>query len=328
MQRTGQMGTFSAVFQNHIIMTLQQLEYILAVARHGHFGRAADACNVTQPTLSAMIGKLEEEIGAKLFDRNHQPICPTPVGEKVVRQAREVLSQADNIKDIVLEEKQSLEGMFRIGILPTIAPYLLPRFFPQLMKRYPKLDIRVREMKTHEIKEALMQGDIDAGILATIEGLEEYSQTPLFYEKYVGYVSREDTLFKKEVIRTADVASSSQLWLLDEGHCFRDQMVRFCQMKSSQTSQLAYNLGSMETFMRMVDCGMGITFIPELAAMQLSEPQKELLRPFAIPVPTRQLIMITNRNFIRQNLLEVLVKEIQAAVPKAMWKLGAGQVLV
>ena len=328
MQRTGQMGTFSAVFQNHIIMTLQQLEYILAVARHGHFGRAADACNVTQPTLSAMIGKLEEEIGAKLFDRNHQPICPTPVGEKVVRQAREVLSQADNIKDIVLEEKQSLEGMFRIGILPTIAPYLLPRFFPQLMKRYPKLDIRVREMKTHEIKEALMQGDIDAGILATIEGLEEYSQTPLFYEKYVGYVSREDTLFKKEVIRTADVASSSQLWLLDEGHCFRDQMVRFCQMKSSQTSQLAYNLGSMETFMRMVECGMGITFIPELAAMQLSEPQKELLRPFAIPVPTRQLIMITNRNFIRQNLLEVLVKEIQAAVPKAMWKLGAGQVLV
>ena len=309
-------------------MTLQQLEYILAVARHGHFGRAADACNVTQPTLSAMIGKLEEEIGAKLFDRNHQPICPTPVGEKVVRQAREVLSQADNIKDIVLEEKQSLEGMFRIGILPTIAPYLLPRFFPQLMKRYPKLDIRVREMKTHEIKEALMQGDIDAGILATIEGLEEYSQTPLFYEKYVGYVSREDTLFKKEVIRTADVASSSQLWLLDEGHCFRDQMVRFCQMKSSQTSQLAYNLGSMETFMRMVECGMGITFIPELAAMQLSEPQKELLRPFAIPVPTRQLIMITNRNFIRQNLLEVLVKEIQAAVPKAMWKLGAGQVLV
>ena len=328
MQRTGQMGTFSVVFQNHIIMTLQQLEYILAVARHGHFGRAADACNVTQPTLSAMIGKLEEEIGAKLFDRNHQPICPTPVGEKVVRQAREVLSQADNIKDIVLEEKQSLEGMFRIGILPTIAPYLLPRFFPQLMKRYPKLDIRVREMKTHEIKEALMQGDIDAGILATIEGLEEYSQTPLFYEKYVGYVSREDTLFKKEVIRTADVASSSQLWLLDEGHCFRDQMVRFCQMKSSQTSQLAYNLGSMETFMRMVECGMGITFIPELAAMQLSEPQKELLRPFAIPVPTRQLIMITNRNFIRQNLLEVLVKEIQAAVPKAMWKLGAGQVLV
>ena len=309
-------------------MTLQQLEYILAVARYGHFGRAAEACNVTQPTLSAMIGKLEEEIGAKLFDRNRQPICPTPVGERVVQQAREVLEQANSIKDIVLEEKQSLGGVFRVGILPTIAPYLLPRFFPQMMKKYPTLDIRVREMKTYQIKDALLQGDIDAGILATIEGLEEYEQTTLFYEKYIGYVSREDALFKKEMIRTADVAASRDLWLLDEGHCFRDQMVRFCQMKSSQTSQLAYNLGSMETFMRMVESGMGITFIPELAEMQLSEPQKELVRPFAIPVPTRELILITNKNFIRQTLLETVVKEIQASVPKSMLKLGAGQVLV
>ena len=309
-------------------MTLQQLEYILAVARYGHFGRAAEACNVTQPTLSAMIGKLEEEIGAKLFDRNRQPICPTPVGERVVQQAREVLEQADSIKDIVLEEKQSLGGVFRVGILPTIAPYLLPRFFPQMMKKYPTLDIRVREMKTYQIKDALLQGDIDAGILATIEGLEEYEQTTLFYEKYIGYVSREDALFKKEMIRTADVAASRELWLLDEGHCFRDQMVRFCQMKSSQTSQLAYNLGSMETFMRMVESGMGITFIPELAEMQLSEPQKELVRPFAIPIPTRELILITNKNFIRQTLLNTVVKEIQASVPKSMLKLGAGQVLV
>lgn len=309
-------------------MTLQQLEYIMAVARHGHFGRAADACNVTQPTLSAMIGKLEEEIGAKLFDRNRQPICPTPVGERVISQAREVLAQADAIKDIVLEEKQSLGGIFRIGILPTIAPYLLPRFFPQLMKKYPRLDIRVREMKTHEIKAALAQGDIDAGILATIEGLEDYEQTTLFYEKYVGYVSRYDSLFNKEVIRTSDVAGSPELWLLDEGHCFRDQMVRFCQMKSAQTSQLAYNLGSMETFMRMVESGKGITFIPDLAVQQLGESQKELVRPFAIPIPTRQLILITNRNFIRKKLLEVVVDEIQASVPKAMLKLGAGQVLV
>ena len=309
-------------------MTLQQLEYILAVDRYRHFGRAAEACNVTQPTLSAMIGKSEEELNAKLFDRNRQPICPTPVGEQVLRQAKEVLAQADSIKDIVEEEKHSLNGTFRVGILPTIAPYLLPRFFPQLMKKYPTLDIRVREMKTHEIKEALLQGDIDAGILANIEGLEEYSQLHLFYEKYEGYVSREDALFAKETLRTSDVASSRDLWLLDEGHCFRDQMVRFCQMKSSQTSQLAYNLGSMETFMRMVESGKGITFIPELAVMQLGSEQKELVRPFAIPVPTRQLLLITNRNFIRQTLLDVIVKEIQASVPKEMLKLKAGQSLV
>ena len=309
-------------------MTLQQLEYILAVERYRHFGRAAEACNVTQPTLSAMVGKLEEELNAKLFDRNRQPICPTPVGEQVLRQAKEVLSQADSIKDIVEEEKHSLNGTFRVGILPTIAPYLLPRFFPQLMKKYPTLDIRVREMKTYQIKEALLQGDIDAGILAQIEDLEEYDQTHLFYEKYEGYVSREDALFQKETLRTSDVASSRDLWLLDEGHCFRDQMVRFCQMKSSQTSQLAYNLGSMETFMRMVESGKGITFIPELAVMQLSGEQKELVRPFAIPVPTRQLILITNRNFSRQTLLDVIVKEIQASVPKEMLKMKAGQSLV
>lgn len=309
-------------------MTLQQLEYILAVDRYCHFGRAAEACNVTQPTLSAMIGKLEEELNAKLFDRNRQPICPTPVGEQVIRQAREILEQAGRIKDIVEEEKHSLAGTFRLGILPTIAPYLLPRFFPQLMKKYPQLDIRVREMKTHEIKAALLLGDIDAGILAQIDELEEYEQTHLFYEKYEGYVSRKDVLFDKTTIRTSDVASSRDLWLLDEGHCFRDQMVRFCQMKSSQTSQLAYNLGSMETFMRMVESGIGITFIPELAVMQLSDSQKELVRPFAIPVPTRQLILITNRNFIRQTLLDVLVNEIQASVPKDMLKLKAGQSLV
>ena len=309
-------------------MTLQQLEYILAVDRYCHFGRDAEACNVTQPTLSAMIGKLEEELNAKLFDRNRQPICPTPVGEQVIRQAREILEQAGRIKDIVEEEKHSLAGTFRLGILPTIAPYLLPRFFPQLMKKYPQLDIRVREMKTHEIKAALLQGDIDAGILAQIDELEEYEQTHLFYEKYEGYVSRKDVLFDKTTIRTSDVAASRDLWLLDEGHCFRDQMVRFCQMKSSQTSQLAYNLGSMETFMRMVESGIGITFIPELAVMQLSDSQKELVRPFAIPVPTRQLILITNRNFIRQTLLDVLVNEIQASVPKDMLKLKAGQSLV
>ena len=309
-------------------MTLQQLEYILAVDRYRHFGKAADACNVTQPTLSAMVGKLEEELNAKLFDRNCQPISPTAVGVQVISQAREVLKQAEGIKDIVEEEKKSLGGIFRVGILPTIAPYLLPRFFPQLMKKYPTLDIRVREMKTHEIKAALLQGDIDAGILATIEGLEEYKQTTLFYEKYMGYVAREDVLFSKELLRTSDVANSKDLWLLDEGHCFRDQMVRFCQMKSSQSSQLAYNLGSMETFMRMVESGMGITFIPELAVMQLTDYQKELVRPFAIPIPTRELILITNKHFIRHSVLEVFVKEIQDSVPKNMLKLGAGQALV
>lgn len=309
-------------------MTLQQLEYILAVDKCRHFGKAADVCNVTQPTLSAMIGKLEEELNVKIFDRTRQPISPTPVGELVIRQAQEVLYQSNRIKDIIEEERHSLTGIFRVGILPTIAPYLLPRFFPQLMKKYPQLDIRVREMKTSEIKKALAEGELEAGILAKLVGLEEFKETHLCYEKYVGYVSREDKLFEQSIIRTSDVAGSKDLWLLDEGHCFRDQMVRFCQMKGAQTSQLAYNLGSIETFMRMVESGKGITFIPELAADQLNEIQQELVRPFAVPVPTRQLVLITQPHFVRQTVIDTLVNEIQASVPKDMLKLKGTQILV
>lgn len=308
-------------------MTLQQLEYILAVNQFRHFAKAAEYCRVTQPTLSAMIQKLEEELDTRIFDRSQQPVCPTPVGIHIIEQAQNILVQANRIKNIIEEEKHSLTGTFKLGILPTVAPYLLPRFFPQLMKEYPDLDIRVVEMKTNDIKKALQTGEIDAGIVASLAGMEELQQTPLFYEQFFAYVSREDALFNNEVIRTSDL-NGEQLWLLDEGHCFRDQLVRFCQMKSARASQLAYHLGSMETFMRMVESGKGVTFIPELAVLQLGDAQKELVRSFAIPCPTRQVVLLTNKNFIRHTLLEVLVKEIKLSVPKEMLSLKATQAVV
>lgn len=308
-------------------MTLQQLEYILAVNQFRHFAKAAEYCRVTQPTLSAMIQKLEEELDTRIFDRSQQPVCPTPVGIHIIEQAQNILVQANRIKNIIEEEKHSLTGTFKLGILPTVAPYLLPRFFQQLMKKYPDLDIRVVEMKTNDIKKALQTGEIDAGIVASLAGMEELQQTPLFYEQFFAYVSREDALFNNEVIRTSDL-NGEQLWLLDEGHCFRDQLVRFCQMKSARASQLAYHLGSMETFMRMVESGKGVTFIPELAVLQLGDAQKELVRSFAIPCPTRQVVLLTNKNFIRHTLLEVLVKEIKLSVPKEMLSLKATQAVV
>ena len=308
-------------------MTLQQLEYILAVNQFRHFAKAAEYCRVTQPTLSAMIQKLEEELDTRIFDRSQQPVCPTPVGIHIIEQAQNILVQANRIKNIIEEEKHSLTGTFKLGILPTVAPYLLPRFFPQLMKKYPDLDIRVVEMKTNDIKKALQTGEIDAGIVASLAGMEELQQTPLFYEQFFAYVSREDALFNNEVIRTSDL-NGEQLWLLDEGHCFRDQLVRFCQMKSARASQLAYHLGSMETFMRMVESGKGVTFIPELAVLQLGDAQKELVRSFPIPCPTRQVVLLTNKNFIRHTLLEVLVKEIKLSVPKEMLSLKATQAVV
>lgn len=308
-------------------MTLQQLEYILAVNQFRHFAKAAEYCRVTQPTLSAMIQKLEEELDTRIFDRSQQPVCPTPVGILIIEQAQKILAQANRIKNIIEEEKHSLTGTFKLGILPTVAPYLLPRFFPQLMKKYPDLDIRVIEMKTNDIKKALQTGEIDAGIVASLAGMEELQQTPLFYEQFFVYVSRKDILFNSEVIRTSDL-NGEQLWLLDEGHCFRDQLMRFCQMKSARASQLAYHLGSMETFMRMVESGKGVTFIPELAVLQLGDIQKELVRPFAIPCPTRQIVMLTNKNFIRHTLLEALTKEIKSSIPKEMLSLKATQAIV
>lgn len=308
-------------------MTLQQLEYILALDRLRHFGKAAEACRVTQPTLSAMIQKLEEELNVRIFDRNRQPICPTAVGTHVLAQARRILDEARRLKEIVEEERHSMSGSFRLGILPTIAPYLLPRFFPQLMRKYPQLDIRVTELKTDDIKKQLREEEIDAGIVAGLAGMEEFRQTTLFYEEFYAYVSRESKLAANSVIHTSDLPRE-ELWMLDEGHCFRDQLMRFCQLKSAQASKLAYRLGSLETFMRMVESGKGITFIPELAVLQLGETQKELVRPFALPCPARQIVLLTGKEYIRQTLVEAIVQEIKHSVPPGMHKLKPTQTVV
>ena len=260
-------------------MTIQQLEYILAVDQFRHFARAAEYCRVTQPTLSAMIQKLEDELGVKLFDRTVQPVCPTAIGEKIIDQARVILAQTAQVKEIISEEKQSLAGVFHLGVLPTIAPYLLPRFFPQLMEKYPELDIRVTEMKTQNIQQALHAGDIDAAIIASKLEDTFLKEETLFYETFFGYVSCKEPLFKHDVIRTSDI-TGERLWLLDEGHS------------------------------------------------QLNEEQKKLVRPFAIPRPTRQIVLATNRDFIRHSLLNVLKEEILAAVPKEMQSLQSIQYLL
>ena len=308
-------------------MTLQQLEYILAVEQTGNFTKAAKNCLVTQPTLSAMIQKLEEELQVKIFDRDKQPVVPTAIGRIVLKQASLLLSQASHIQDHIEEERHSLAGIFRLGVLPTIAPYLLPRFFPNLMKKYPQLDIRVTEMKTTAIKQALCDEELDGGIVASLPRMDDFQMTSLYYEQFFGYVARGAKLFENRLIRTADV-KNQQLWLLDEGHCFRDQLMTYCQLSEARMSQQVYRLGSMETFMRMVEGGKGITFIPELALDQLSEQQKELVRPFAIPCPTRQIVLLTSKDFIRDSLRKMLVEEIQNAVPKVMLSKQATQQLV
>ena len=302
-------------------MTLQQLEYIVAVYRTRHFVKAAETCGVTQPTLSAMIQKLEAELDVKLFERSSQQVMPTAIGKVVVEQAWKVLNRARKLKDIVAEEKKSLTGTFRLGILPTIAPYLLPRFFPRLMRENSSLEIRAVEMKTADIRRAIDRGEIDAAVMVDTGDLDDYALTTLFYEQFLAYVSPSDQLSAKKSIKTSDL-SNELLWLLDEGHCFRDQLVKYCQLKAAKTSQSAYSLGSIETFMRIVENGQGVTFIPELATMQLTPTQKELVRPFAIPIPTREVVMATSKAFVRQSLLDMIVGQIRNSVPEKMLKLN------
>ncbi|MDR1645122.1 MAG: hydrogen peroxide-inducible genes activator [Tannerellaceae bacterium] len=308
-------------------MTIHQLEYVLAVDTFRHFARAAEHCRVTQPTLSMMIQKLEEELGIKLFDRNVQPVKPTAAGKKIVEQARKVIYQASLIKDIVTEEEQSVKGTFRLAVLPTIAPYLVPRFFLKLTAKHKDLDIHILEMKTTPTLAALLHGEVDAAIIASQPIESDLQGETLYYEQFFGYVSRNEPTFKNELLRTSDV-NGERLWLLDEGHCFRDQLMRFCQMEQVKLRQGAYRLGSLETFMRMVENGNGITFIPELAIHQMSQEQKELVRPFAIPKPTREIVLVTRKDFIRHSISELLTHSIRASVPTEMCALQPFQRLV
>lgn len=301
-------------------MTLQQLEYVVAVNRLRQFAKAAAYCGVTQPTLSAMIQKLEAELGVRLFDRTAGRVIPTAIGEAVAERAEKTLAMARGIRDLVANEKQKVSGRFRLGILPTIAPYLLPRFLPQLCATHPEMELRVVEMKTSDICRAVRQGDLDAAILVRLDGMEEFSLQTLFYEQFMAYVSRTDKLFTHERIRTSDL-NDEYLWLLDEGHCFRDQLVKFCHLKAAQSSQNTYSLGSIETFMRMVEGGKGITFIPQLALEQFSSQQREMVRPFAIPVPTREVVLMTRNDFVRDAVSRLLCQSVRAAVPKEMLKM-------
>lgn len=302
-------------------MTLQQLEYITAVYRCRHFGKAAEECGVTQPTLSTLIQKLETELGAKLFERSSQQVLPTAIGVHVVRQAQQVLSAAKRIPEIVSEEQQSVSGTFRLAILPTIAPYLLPRLIPLLGKLHPEIELRVVEMKTAELRQALERDEVDAAVAVNLGDKDNCVRHTLYYEQFIAYVSKENALFAHPSIRVSDLTHES-LWLLDEGHCFREQLVKFCRLKAAHKSQQMYSLGSIETFMRMVENGQGVTFIPELALEQLTPCQKELVRPFCLPIPVREVTMLTTKHFVRQVVLTVLEQTIRASVPPRMLTLN------
>jgi LysR family hydrogen peroxide-inducible transcriptional activator len=298
-------------------MTFVQLEYIVAVDTYRHFAIAAGHCFVTQPTLSMQVQKLEEELGLKIFDRSKQPVIPTEAGRAIIEQARKILGEKHVINEIVQEKKGILTGELRIGIIPTLAPYLLPLFVQNFTKKYPQIKLVVNELTTEMVVARLREGRIDVGVLVTPLQENGIREQVLFYEELLVYVSRKNAAYKKTYMLAQDI-DPDKLWLLEEGHCFRSQIVRLCELRkaSKEGSHFDYEAGSLETLRRMVELNDGITILPELAALDLTGKQQQLVRHFKRPAPMREVSLVVHRDFVKQRLINVLHQEILRSVPE------------
>jgi LysR family transcriptional regulator, hydrogen peroxide-inducible genes activator len=298
-------------------MTFTQLEYIIAVDTYRHFSLAAEQCFVTQPTLSMQIQKLEEDLGIKIFDRSKQPVIPTEPGEAIIKQARVIIHEVKMMHQGIKDRKGLVEGELRIGIIPTLAPYLLPLFLQSFLNKYPDIRIRVKEMTTELLVEKLKAGRIDAGLLVTPLQDSSIIEYPLFYEELVAYVSKSNSAFKKNYVLPDDI-DLKELWLLEEGHCFRSQIISLCELKkqSNLQSHFEYEAGSVETLRKMVEMNKGITILPELATMDFSVKQQNMIRHFKTPAPVREVSLVTHRNYVKKKLVDVLKEEVLKSLPK------------
>ena len=302
-------------------MTFIQLEYIVALDTFRHFTLAAEHCYVTQPTLSMQVQKLEEELGIVIFDRSKQPVIPTAMGIEVIDQAKNILTQRDVLRELIEYKKGTLTGELRIGIIPTLAPYLLPLFIQQFARQYAKVKLVISEITTDSIIHSLKEGTIDAGILVTPlqqKGIKEYV---LFYEEMLVYLSKKNALYKKSYVLAQDI-DPNKLWLLEEGHCFRSQIENLCELRkqSRAGSHFDYETGSIETLRRMVDINDGITIIPELATLNMPTKQLQLTRKFKNPVPVREVSVVVQRDFVKKRLIDALRESILVAVPEKIRK--------
>lgn len=298
-------------------MTFTQLEYIVALATHRHFAKAAEHCFVTQPTLSMQVHKLEKELSVKIFDRSKQPVVATEAGKEVIAQARKILAERAVLEDKIQSFNGVLTGELKIGIIPTLAPYLLPFFITGFTKKYPRVKLVVNELTTDLLITRLREGRIDAGILVTPLHEPGIREQTLFYEELMAYVSRKNSAYQKTYVLPQDI-DPNKLWLLEEGHCFRSQIVNLCELRkaSREGSHFEYEAGSIETLRRLVELNDGITILPELATLNLSHKQLELIRHFKKPTPMREVSLVVHRDFVKKRLIDVLKKEIAASIPE------------
>jgi len=294
-------------------MNFQQLQYIISVDETRHFADAAKKCFVTQPTLSMMIQKLEEELGVMIFDRKQKPIVPTSNGEKIIEQAKVILNQKNLLFEIIQQERETLEGDLHLGIIPTIAPYLLPLFIKSFTTKFPQINLIAEEINTETIISKLKKGTLDIGILATPLLEDNIMETPIYYEEFYLYGTQN---FDKKYILPEEV-NLNQLLLLEEGHCLRSQVLNLCQLKEKVNSNFSYKSGSLETLKRLVEKNQGITILPELA---IKNVDKKRIIPFEAPSPVREISLVTHKSFIKKKVFDSLLEEIQKHIPKKLKK--------
>ncbi|MGM0933909.1 MAG: LysR family transcriptional regulator [Bacteroidota bacterium] len=299
-------------------MTITQLNYVLAVAEHKNFTRAAQKVFVTQPTLSMQIQKLEEELDIQIFDRTKKPIQLTETGKKIVQQARNIVNESDRIQDIVDQQKGYIGGIFRLGVIPTIMPTLLPMFISNFIKKYPKVKLKIEELSTQAIIERLREGHLDAAIAATPLELNGIKENVLYYEPFVGYIPPSHRLHKEAKIKVEDL-DIDDILLLEDGHCFKDGILNLCKAtRNYDEDHFQLESGSFETLIKLSNEGLGMTLLPYLHTLDIKDSEKENLRMFNDPVPAREVSLIYNRSELKMQIIEALRSTIAGVVKGAI----------
>jgi LysR family hydrogen peroxide-inducible transcriptional activator len=299
-------------------MTITQLHYVLAVAEHKNFTRAAQKVFVTQPTLSMQIQKLEEELDVQIFDRTKKPIQLTETGQKIVQQARNIVNESDRIKDIVDQQKGFVGGIFKLGVIPTVMPTLLPMFINNFIKKYPKVKLKIEELNTEAIIERLREGHLDAAIAATPLELPGIKENVLYYEPFVGYIPNTHRLHNNEKIEINDLDIDDML-LLEDGHCFKDGILNLCKSsRNYDEDHFQLESGSFETLIKLANEGLGMTLLPYLHTLDIKDAEKKNLRMFKDPVPAREVSLIYNRSELKMQIIEAIRSTIAGVVKGAI----------
>lgn len=301
-------------------MTIIQLEYAIALATYKSFVSAAEKSFVTQPTLSLQIQKLEEELGVKIFDRSKHPIDITAMGKVIIDQVRKTLEEFERIHELIQQQQNVISGTFKLAVIPTIAPSILPTLLEHYAVAFPDIRLDVTEMETNRIITALRNNEIDAGLLSTPLEQKDIKEYPLYYEPFVAYLRSDDKLLAKRMIEPSDV-ELERIWMLNEGHCMRNQIIDLCsdQVQRLQAKRpFRYESSNVETLRRMVDKNGGLTILPEMATTEFDEDRIENVRYFVEPEPVREISLVTNDHFVHFSILQSMMDEILKLVPEKM----------